>query len=72
MSLFDWTVAIALNKLIPMLASSVTSVGGTQSIPEVAVSRFFSGGGFSDYVRLLHLSFFVFMVGLLTVNGVVC
>ena len=31
--------------------SSVTSVGGTVQIPEVAVSRFFSGGGFSDYVR---------------------
>ena len=29
---------------------SVTSVGGTQHIPEVAVSRFFPGGGFSDYV----------------------
>ena len=29
----------------------MTSVGGTTHIPEVAVSRFFSGGGFSDYVR---------------------
>ena len=29
---------------------SVTSVGGTVQFPEVAVSRFFSGGGFSDYV----------------------
>ena len=32
---------------------SVTTVGGTQFInPEVAVSRYFSGGGFSDYVSL--------------------
>ena len=30
---------------------SVTAVGGTQHFPEVAVSRFFSGGGFSNYVR---------------------
>ena len=29
---------------------SVTAVGGTDFIPEVAVSVFFSGGGFSDYV----------------------
>lgn len=29
---------------------SATAVGGTNDIPEVAV--FFSGGGFSDYVRL--------------------
>lgn len=29
---------------------SVTSVGGTQGVaPEVAVSRFYSGGGFSNY-----------------------
>ncbi|VDC02574.1 unnamed protein product [Peniophora sp. CBMAI 1063] len=27
----------------------VTAVGGTQHVPEVAVSRFFSGGGFSDF-----------------------
>ncbi|KDR84041.1 hypothetical protein GALMADRAFT_693836 [Galerina marginata CBS 339.88] len=27
----------------------VTAVGGTVQIPEVAVSRFFSGGGFSNY-----------------------
>jgi tripeptidyl-peptidase-1 len=33
---------------------SVTSVGGTTNInPEVAVSRFFSGGGFSDYVSVI-------------------
>ncbi|KAF8622167.1 hypothetical protein AX15_007283 [Amanita polypyramis BW_CC] len=39
-------------KFIPLFPSScpfVTSVGGTQHIPEVAVSRFFSGGGFSNY-----------------------
>ena len=35
------------------VANSVTVVGGTVSIPEVAVN--FSGGGFSNYVRL-HLS----------------
>ena len=29
---------------------SVTSVGGTVNIPEKAVTRFASGGGFSDYV----------------------
>jgi len=33
------------------LSFSVTSVGGTENIqPEVAVSRFYSGGGFSNYV----------------------
>ncbi|KAF8076736.1 subtilisin-like protein [Lyophyllum atratum] len=39
-------------RFIPLFPAScpfVTSVGGTQSVPEVAVSRFFSGGGFSDY-----------------------
>ena len=35
--------------------SSVTAVGGTTHIPEVAVSRFFSGGGFSNYVCLSHI-----------------
>lgn len=34
----------------PYRESSVTAVGGTITIPEVAVS--FSGGGFSDLVRL--------------------
>ena len=33
------------------VACSVTAVGGTSYIPEVASN--FSGGGFSDYVRLL-------------------
>lgn len=34
---------------------SVTSVGATHHVePEVAVSRFFSGGGFSDYVRRVY------------------
>jgi len=33
------------------VAHSVTAVGGTVYIPEVAVD--FSGGGFSNYVRLL-------------------
>jgi hypothetical protein len=37
------------------LRNSVTSVGGTANIPEVAVSRFFSGGGFSDYVKTIFL-----------------
>ncbi|KAF9478384.1 tripeptidyl peptidase A [Pholiota conissans] len=35
--------------LFPAGCPFVTSVGGTASVPEVAVSRFFSGGGFSDY-----------------------
>ncbi|KAG6828490.1 hypothetical protein H0H92_007805 [Tricholoma furcatifolium] len=35
---------------IPSFPASVTTVGGTTNInPEVAVSRFFSGGGFSNY-----------------------
>ncbi|KAF8165633.1 tripeptidyl peptidase A [Crassisporium funariophilum] len=41
-----------VTRFIPVFPSScpfVTSVGGTTGIPEVAVSRFFSGGGFSDY-----------------------
>ncbi|KAF8806309.1 subtilisin-like protein [Phlegmacium glaucopus] len=47
-----------VTKFIPGFPSScvnlfpyqcVTSVGGTSSVPEVAVSRFFSGGGFSNY-----------------------
>lgn len=36
------------------ILDSVTSVGGTVNIPEVAVTRFFSGGGFSDYVCLFY------------------
>ncbi|KAG5721923.1 hypothetical protein E4T56_gene14935, partial [Termitomyces sp. T112] len=38
-------------KFIPSFPAScpyVTTVGGTTNIPEVAVSRFFSGGGFSN------------------------
>ncbi|KAF9057841.1 tripeptidyl peptidase A [Panaeolus papilionaceus] len=42
-------------RFIPTFPSScpfVTSVGGTNNImPEVAVSRFFSGGGFSNYFK---------------------
>ncbi|KAK2466005.1 hypothetical protein APHAL10511_001646 [Amanita phalloides] len=41
-------------KFIPQFPSScpyVTSVGATQHIPEIAVSRFFSGGGFSNYFK---------------------
>ncbi|PFH47604.1 hypothetical protein AMATHDRAFT_151702 [Amanita thiersii Skay4041] len=41
-----------VTRFIPGFPAScpfVTSVGGTQHFPEVAVSRFFSGGGFSDY-----------------------
>ncbi|KAG6841850.1 hypothetical protein C0991_006257 [Blastosporella zonata] len=34
----------------PLFPASVTSVGGTVGVPEVAVTRFYSGGGFSDYV----------------------
>jgi hypothetical protein len=34
--------------------SSVTTVGGTQGIPEIAAP--FSGGGFSNYVSLNPLS----------------
>ncbi|KAG6910772.1 hypothetical protein DXG01_007659 [Tephrocybe rancida] len=33
----------------PLFPASVTSVGGTVGVPEVAVTRFYSGGGFSDY-----------------------
>ncbi|KIM46464.1 hypothetical protein M413DRAFT_8304 [Hebeloma cylindrosporum] len=39
-------------KFIPGFPAScpfVTAVGGTSHVPEVAVSRFFSGGGFSNY-----------------------
>ncbi|KJA29771.1 hypothetical protein HYPSUDRAFT_126627 [Hypholoma sublateritium FD-334 SS-4] len=39
-------------RFIPAFPAScpyVTSVGGTEHIPEVAVSRFYSGGGFSSY-----------------------
>ncbi|KAF8969346.1 peptidase S8/S53 domain-containing protein [Flammula alnicola] len=35
----------------PAACPFVTSVGGTTNVPEVAVSRFFSGGGFSDYFK---------------------
>ncbi|KZV69210.1 tripeptidyl peptidase A [Peniophora sp. CONT] len=33
----------------PASCPFVTAVGATQHVPEVAVSRFFSGGGFSDF-----------------------
>ncbi|PPQ92359.1 hypothetical protein CVT25_008709 [Psilocybe cyanescens] len=38
-------------KFLPAFPASVTTVGGTTHIPEVAVARgtFFSGGGFSEY-----------------------
>ncbi|KAF8239071.1 subtilisin-like protein [Tricholoma matsutake] len=39
-------------RFIPSFPAScpyVTAVGGTANVPEVAVSRFFSGGGFSNY-----------------------
>ncbi|KAH9482944.1 Tripeptidyl-peptidase sed3 [Psilocybe cubensis] len=38
-------------KFLPAFPASVTAVGGTAHIPEVAVARgtFFSGGGFSEY-----------------------
>ncbi|KAF9464794.1 subtilisin-like protein [Collybia nuda] len=41
-----------VTRFLPSFPAScpyVTTVGGTTNIPEVAVSRFFSGGGFSDY-----------------------
>ncbi|GLB34137.1 putative protein CC1G_01435 Coprinopsis cinerea okayama7 130 [Lyophyllum shimeji] len=41
-----------VTRFIPSFPAScpfVTVVGGTTGVPEVAVSRFFSGGGFSDY-----------------------
>ncbi|KAG6910773.1 hypothetical protein DXG01_007660 [Tephrocybe rancida] len=38
-----------VTRFIPSFPASVTVVGGTTNVPEVAVSRFFSGGGFSDY-----------------------
>ncbi|KXN92350.1 Tripeptidyl-peptidase sed2 [Leucoagaricus sp. SymC.cos] len=41
-----------VTRFIPGFPAScpfVTAVGGTAFIPEVAVSRFFSGGGFSNY-----------------------
>lgn len=53
-------VVLSASVLLPMTFQvltviclfSITSVGATQHVkPEVAVSRFFSGGGFSDYVR---------------------
>ncbi|KAH9482489.1 Tripeptidyl-peptidase sed3 [Psilocybe cubensis] len=34
---------------IPGFPASVTAVGGTTHFPETAVTRFFSGGGFSNY-----------------------
>jgi tripeptidyl-peptidase-1 len=46
-------VAIVIVLIIPY---SVTAVGGTTNVPEVAVSRFFSGGGFSDYVSEFYCS----------------
>ncbi|KAH9474991.1 Tripeptidyl-peptidase sed2 [Psilocybe cubensis] len=36
-------------KFLPSFPASVTAVGGTSYIPEVAVSTWYSGGGFSDY-----------------------
>ncbi|KAG6861868.1 hypothetical protein C0995_011165 [Termitomyces sp. Mi166 len=36
-------------KFMPSFPAAVTAVGGTTNIPEVAVSRFFSGGGFSNH-----------------------
>ncbi|KAG6845430.1 hypothetical protein H0H87_009337 [Tephrocybe sp. NHM501043] len=37
--------------LFPASCPYVTSVGGTVGVPEVAVTRFYSGGGFSDYFK---------------------
>jgi len=33
--------------------NSVTAVGGVTQVPEIAVDRFGSGGGFSNYVRVI-------------------
>ncbi|KAF8655338.1 hypothetical protein AX16_003111 [Volvariella volvacea WC 439] len=39
-----------VTRFIPAFPAAVTSVGGTVNVaPEIAVTRFFSGGGFSDY-----------------------
>ncbi|KAF8076737.1 subtilisin-like protein [Lyophyllum atratum] len=46
-----------VTRFVPSFPAScpfVTVVGGTTSVPEVAVSRFFSGGGFSDYFSRPH------------------
>ncbi|KAF8802988.1 subtilisin-like protein [Phlegmacium glaucopus] len=46
-----------VTEFIPAFPTScpfITSVGGTTSVPEVAVSRFFSGGGFSNYFAQPH------------------
>ncbi|KAH8830289.1 subtilisin-like protein [Flagelloscypha sp. PMI_526] len=45
----DGTNTPRFRPLFPATCPFVTSVGGTVGFPEVAVSRFFSGGGFSDY-----------------------
>jgi tripeptidyl-peptidase-1 len=45
----DGRNAIEFIPLFPASCPFVTAVGGTTGIPEVAVSRFFSGGGFSNY-----------------------
>jgi hypothetical protein len=50
------TYTYPLNLDVKSSLHSVTSVGGTTNIPEVAVSRFFSGGGFSDYVCVFEKS----------------
>ncbi|KAG6850641.1 hypothetical protein H0H93_010833 [Arthromyces matolae] len=42
-------IVMGTSSIMLMGITSVTSVGGTQGVPEIAVSRFFSGGGFSDY-----------------------
>ena len=39
-----------MRKFYHLTSPSVTTVGGTTNVPEVAVTRFFSGGGFSNYV----------------------
>ncbi|KAG6899603.1 hypothetical protein C0993_008764 [Termitomyces sp. T159_Od127] len=45
----DGTNTTRFQPLFPASCPYVTSVGGTVGVPEVAVTRFFSGGGFSDY-----------------------
>lgn len=52
MPIVSYLVVLRRHYVEPRSFQSVTSVGGTSHIPEVAVSTFFSGGGFSNYVRL--------------------
>ena len=60
--LVSWILVNPLREYLLVLTSklydSVTAVGGTIHVPETAV--FFSGGGFSNVVRLSSCTFHVF------------